>query len=358
MVPPAVDREAVMKHWSTLSPQEKLHTLRFEDSALVERLFNIQHMLCEAELLCLGCGVRSDDMMALSLMSAGMHSFTFECKMTSTGDVRPVAFFARRAFAESRNLFDHLDQELGGFLQDVRPSSRRIELLTLFERMPNSWLDFSRQVLRLVEIALLRSQQDAVAAGQELINEEAAVAPRPAAAAPRAEAKRSSKRKARKGRGAASRASEQECSQALSETSTASCDGDSIGRPDCASEQSISSEASVEEGEAGGVEEPLVQGTTAAGQERAAVIAPSLRPGAWAAWLHNSLPGDAAEWRWGGAPAAGPHAASKQDIPAESRAVVVKNTFLDVEPETPSEAAAESRRRLHRARTLPVPRSS
>lgn len=151
--------DAVRRHWCGLTLEEKIAVLHFQDRALVEKLHAIQQMLRYSELMCYVCGVSTRDAVRKNV-PYGLDSFEFECQGISGGGMGLLGFKATQKFAESEDMLEHIEQQLGGFLAD---SSRAAlwqtpsDWVQLFDPSPNSWSEFLSQVLRLVELALLRA---------------------------------------------------------------------------------------------------------------------------------------------------------------------------------------------------------
>jgi len=150
--------EAVKEHWSNLGVDEKLATLRFQDDALVNELYDIQQSLYASDFECLIHGFQGQDHVRLK---AGIHFFDVEGVLNDDGVLTPKAFIAHRAFVDMENMFGFIEEHLGRrFLHGVPPlePSKWSSLLT---PRPTSWQGFTRVALKLVELALRRSQQEA-----------------------------------------------------------------------------------------------------------------------------------------------------------------------------------------------------
>lgn len=158
-----VETEAVKEYWQSLELEERLSLLRFEDPALLDRLFTIQEALHFCDFKCYYlCGLRGQDAVR---QKVGLDAFDVEAEVVG-GGVRPMAFFAKRSFVARDDLFELLERQLGPSpLEGLAPA--RGEWASLFDATPNTWAGFMRQVLRLVGLAILRAQQSAAKGGQE-----------------------------------------------------------------------------------------------------------------------------------------------------------------------------------------------
>jgi hypothetical protein len=95
------------------------------------------------------------------LRQVGIDEFAMECVTDCWKNMQPEAFFAKQVFASRAELFDVLERRLGSPLLDGRETLPEAKWLVLFEKAPSSWLDFVRQVFKLVELAIWQCQQDA-----------------------------------------------------------------------------------------------------------------------------------------------------------------------------------------------------
>mmetsp|Transcript_25498 Transcript_25498/g.49997 ORF Transcript_25498/g.49997 Transcript_25498/m.49997 type:complete len:476 (-) Transcript_25498:116-1543(-) len=162
--------EAVKEHWSNLGVDEKLAVLRLQDGDLVNELYEIQQSLYAADFECLIHGFQGQDQVR---HKAGIRFFDVEGMLDDKGIMTPKAFIAHRAFVEMDNMFDFLEERLGRrFLHGVPPLQPK-QWISLLTPRPTSWLDFTRAALKLVELALRKSQQDAAQKMQQECLEEA-----------------------------------------------------------------------------------------------------------------------------------------------------------------------------------------
>lgn len=145
------------QHWSLLSPDERLRTLRLEDRELVGRLYEIQQELFLADFRCYLCGLRGQDALR---KRTRLDLFDIEGVLGEDGELHPVAFIVKGAFATREDLVELLEQRLGSPLLEGRPALRREEWASLFEMAPHSWTEFNYQVLCLIEQAVRQAHLD------------------------------------------------------------------------------------------------------------------------------------------------------------------------------------------------------
>lgn len=158
-----VDAEPVKQHWNAREVDEKFGILRFEEPALVNRVYEIQQSLFLSDFKCYLIGFRGQDTVREKL---GLNSFDVEGVIQDDGDLHPVAFFAKRAFCERTDFFELMEERLGRrFLQSTPPS--RSDWVSFFDVSPSSWSDFMCQVFHLVEAAVFQSQLDSVCKPEE-----------------------------------------------------------------------------------------------------------------------------------------------------------------------------------------------
>lgn len=149
--------EAVKEHWSTLGVDEKLAVLRFQDGELVNQLYDIQQSLYAADFECLIHGFQGQDQVR---HKAGIHFFDVEGVLNDNGIMIPKAFIAHRTLVEMENMFDFLEERLGRRLLHGVPPLEPKKWISLLTPRPTSWQDFTRLALKLVELALRKSQQE------------------------------------------------------------------------------------------------------------------------------------------------------------------------------------------------------
>lgn len=164
---PKLDAQVVHQTWETLPVGERRRALHFTDAALVHRLYSVHRILCFADVQCHMLGVLAHDD---ARMASGIDAFAIECSVKSDGAMKPLAFFAKPAFAERADLLEYLEAKLGGPLLTERPFLQPQDWPSLLEPMPSSWSDFALRVMRLVELAVghahMRTLAAARAAGQ------------------------------------------------------------------------------------------------------------------------------------------------------------------------------------------------
>lgn len=152
---------AVRHYWCGLEAEARLRLLRFDDAALVARLFGAQQALFFADFECFVHGIHNQDSVR---RLAGVDMFDVQGVLDGDGDLTPSAFFAKRELVERADFFDFFARRLGrGFLQGA-PALPRSEWLSLVQPAPTSWSQFGRQVLALAELAILEGQRSAAAA--------------------------------------------------------------------------------------------------------------------------------------------------------------------------------------------------
>mmetsp|Transcript_38477 Transcript_38477/g.106021 ORF Transcript_38477/g.106021 Transcript_38477/m.106021 type:complete len:330 (+) Transcript_38477:73-1062(+) len=155
-----VDAVSIRDHWQALTPDARIDALRFEDKAVVQRIHDHMKALCRAECW------RSSNSVDESGEPERLKGFLFECPQETDcygQRQRPTAFVAAPDFAASDGLIEELRLRLGSELFDGRPALQPRDWKTIVEQRPKSWQGLQCQALRLVELALLRSYQDAVA---------------------------------------------------------------------------------------------------------------------------------------------------------------------------------------------------
>lgn len=149
---------SVKQHWSSLRAAEKLAILRFQDRELIDKIYETQQSLYEADLECyIVHGLRGQEKARLK---AGSQFFDVEGVLDGSGNLCPRAFVAQREFVEMEDMFEFLEERLERpFLEGV-PHLEQQDWISLLEPQPSSWLDFVRVSLRLVELALRKHHQD------------------------------------------------------------------------------------------------------------------------------------------------------------------------------------------------------
>jgi len=379
-----VDEMAARNFWRSLSLDERLDVLRFEDAALVQRMHSHMTSVCKSELWCrrnvMGGLVRDD---GSSGQVERLKGFAFECPAESDCMGRrpaPTTFCATPDIAGSDTIFEDLKKSLGSALLEGRPVLLRQDWASVAETTPGSWPELQLQALRLVELAIFQAQRDAAAEAASAAAAAAAAkaeAELQAGVAPASPSKdQRSKKKGKKNKSSATRrADATDASQigavCLSEPTCGEDPDASLEaeHPDgCNLEEELVEEEHEEEGEEqeeveeGGEVEALIAAVVGEDEVRAeteiepgsngkAFIASGCgegtssqtsAPRSWTAWLRSVAREDTAEWRWvifqpspdacssadGGADS--PHPGFCQPSPAGVRAVV-KNTFLDLE---------------------------
>jgi len=148
----------VKEHWSKLGANEKLAVLRFQDGELVNQLYDIQQSLYAADFECLIHGFQGQDQVR---HKAGIRFFDIEGVLDDTGTMIPKAFIAHRTLVEMEDMFGFLEERLGRRLLQGVPPLEPKKWISLLTPRPTSWLDFTRLALKLVELALRKSQQEA-----------------------------------------------------------------------------------------------------------------------------------------------------------------------------------------------------
>jgi len=147
-----VDAEAVKSFWAGLSLEEKSEILQFEDAALVNRLWSIRQELTVSDMTCYLYGIRRESTTCMSM-------FAIEGLCSEGGSLLEAVFFARRSLVERADFFEFLEESLGSPFLQGRPTLRRWEWPSLFEVTPNSWSEFLKQLLQLVELAVAHAMQ-------------------------------------------------------------------------------------------------------------------------------------------------------------------------------------------------------
>lgn len=165
------DLDAVRRHWEGLSVEDRVAALHFEDEPLVRRLHGARQALLDADLRCFAFGVRGQDD---ARREAGVDEFAIECCEAEGGDLRPAALFAKRSFAERRDVFELLERRLGSPFLEGRPALQRNDWPALLEQGTNTWADLMRQILSLVELSIFHIYHDAQNATADGLEAEAA----------------------------------------------------------------------------------------------------------------------------------------------------------------------------------------
>jgi len=197
---PKAASDAVRLYWNTLQTSEKLRILRFEDPQLVSRLCTIWEDLYMLDLACYLHGIKDEES---GSNRCGLYMFAIEgsvCLEEANADtivfkgapICDAAFLAKPAFVEKIDFFEHLENQLGSPLLHGRPVLKQHEWPLLFTITPNSWQEFVRQILSLVELAVFHAEMEARSVGE----------PHPSSSldGPPAGESSSSKRRARKKR--------------------------------------------------------------------------------------------------------------------------------------------------------------
>jgi hypothetical protein len=167
------EADAVKRHWRALTVEERLLSLRFSDRALVDKTFGIQQVLYHNELVCYHSGIHFLDTAGTAVISMGLRMFRFRWPGEEEGGAHaekaaaakqqgapPEALAATRDFVESKDFFEYIEGQLRSPLMHNRPVLRQDMWPTILEPAPNSWDDYERRVLRLVELALVKSYQE------------------------------------------------------------------------------------------------------------------------------------------------------------------------------------------------------
>mmetsp|Transcript_106101 Transcript_106101/g.300188 ORF Transcript_106101/g.300188 Transcript_106101/m.300188 type:complete len:591 (+) Transcript_106101:58-1830(+) len=168
-----VDVEAAKCFWGGLTVDEKLSILHFEDPVIVSRVFSAQQELSRSDMLCYQLGLRGQDAVRARV---GMDQFKLECEELRAGSMNPVAFYAKREFAERDDLFEHIEHRLGDAFLRKRPPLHRRDWPSTLEPTASSWTDFMGQILRLVGLAILQAQSDAGGIARTAVDAAAAAA--------------------------------------------------------------------------------------------------------------------------------------------------------------------------------------
>jgi len=167
VVEQAVDAHAVKRYWQDLAPETKEAVLHFQDHTIAEQLHDAQASLVQSEMLCYRQGVFCRNLMAQAAMAVAIEGFGFSYQTDAEGRRTgpPVAFYAKRTFAVTENLFNFIDEELGGLLAHGRMFlGRGAWAKTLDATRAGTWRDLLRQILRLMELAIVESYLAAAAA--------------------------------------------------------------------------------------------------------------------------------------------------------------------------------------------------
>lgn len=162
-----VDCAGVRFMWESLEVDEQLSLLRFEDPKLVKRLYFLRTELLRSDLACYQRGIFTRDLRGQASMALMLDAFEFDLKPSAHDEDERSAFITKAIFVERDNFFDLIEEELGGFLADGRPNLRRSQWVNLFDATPSSWMEFLRQVLRLIELALLDAYDQHQQRGQQ-----------------------------------------------------------------------------------------------------------------------------------------------------------------------------------------------
>lgn len=199
------DLQAAKRHWESLSVNARAEALHFEDELLVQRLHGGRQALLDADLRCFALGVRGQDAVR---REAGVDEFAIECFQTEGGLLRPAALFAKRCFVERSDVFELLERRLDGPFLEGRPALQRKDWPSLLEQGANSWTDFMRQILRLVELSILHIYQDAQNAATDALKVPVATAASASCSTAAVSGTQSQKRRQRKKRAGAHAAAE------------------------------------------------------------------------------------------------------------------------------------------------------
>lgn len=122
--------------------------MRFCGARLVERIVEVQQELCRSDLQCYMLGLRGQDVVREQV---GMSNFA----IVRNEESQEMEFIAKAEFVERADLFNFIEAQLGTSFLKGRPALPREQWYMLFDKMPTSWADFLRQVLKLVELAIL-----------------------------------------------------------------------------------------------------------------------------------------------------------------------------------------------------------
>lgn len=192
------------QRWYALSVEQRLASLRFEDPPLVHNFVCVQRILQFSGVKCFLLGVDLE----IVPEEAGLANFALECaadQETASDAPCPVAFFTREELAVRDDLLEYLASELGRPLPCSRALLRRAKWPSIFQPAPSSWSGFFKQILRVVEQAIIYTcTYDAEAEIGRIV----AVAPAEPADTPSATSSRCAKRRLREKR---CRANAREC---------------------------------------------------------------------------------------------------------------------------------------------------
>jgi len=150
-----VDAQAVRSHWESLPLDERLRVLRFEEPELVAQLHEIVESLNMSDLLCYMLSIPGEKV----TRKVGMDMFALEAGLGSNGVLLNPVFFAKRALIDRADFFEYLEGRLGSSFLNARPALTRKDWPLLFRSPPNSWEEFVKLILWLVELAVLDSAQ-------------------------------------------------------------------------------------------------------------------------------------------------------------------------------------------------------
>lgn len=191
----------------------RISALRFTDARLVGKVIEAQQELLCADMRCYAFGLRGQDAVS-ERTEMGQFAIERSARASDGSDV----FFAKDEFAERADLFDYLEQHLRSPFLKGRQQLHRCDWHMLFETLPKSWPQFLRQVLSLVEQAIVDAMCVAAQGAPSIAVNDHPASPsnveeellRLEAEEQIQKASKSAKRKARKRRQAVREAEEQE----------------------------------------------------------------------------------------------------------------------------------------------------
>lgn len=155
-----------------MSLEQRLTALRFRDRELVRRADSFRRKLYESECACYhrGMGTR-DPQQPEGTVKTGLAHFQFEWgPAAGAGDSAaapagiPEALFVTHGLAENSDyFFGYLEHAIRGTrpLFEGAPACRHRSLISALEQAPNTWEEFERQLVQLVELVLVRLWHDA-----------------------------------------------------------------------------------------------------------------------------------------------------------------------------------------------------
>lgn len=155
----------IKQGWSDLPLCERLLALRFCDRSLVRRVYSIQKALADSEMSCYQRGLSSQgaghqyNAAGQPVVISGLLYFQFEWPSNSVGvGVPEVLFVTNELLQDNDFFFSYLEKQLASTHRLFSTSStlRHRSFCSVFDTKPNTWGDYERQLIQLVEMVLVK----------------------------------------------------------------------------------------------------------------------------------------------------------------------------------------------------------